>query len=373
MLVKAKDNSQPGAKLKWLALVAVTMLSLFTFMSMQYIDRFEVKAEQLLQDESFLMGGQYWQQKGSGIIDYKKGWVSIRNTPGVSHKVFQNVDVETPAFYRFSYTAGVKEVVPSSPEDWALATITVIYRDKDGRRTGSKALSRLSGTKLAKRYSEDLLLTDSVASIDFSVRLLRSSGQVLVYQPRVSSLKELTGYRIARNAVVVAWFFLFSAIGYMALSALRPWQVFLLVSMAGLALAGAMMPEVMLKGATQRISGYIPKSLIDELSSILSSAYGGGRSFNAGSAVSKLGHLLMFVGIGAFGGMLWRRCGGYYIVASIMVFAVATEALQTMVYGRTTNTGDIIIDCVGGLIGLVVGVLLLESTRNIKKPQISEA
>ena len=61
--------------------------------------------------------------------------------------------------------------------------------------------------------------------------------------------------------------------------------------------------------------------------------------------------------------MLWRKYGIYFALAAIAVLALATEALQTMVYGRTTSVGDLVVDTAGGLTGLLVGVLIAELIR----------
>lgn len=349
------------------------MLSLVTYLVTQFVDRFGVEEEQLLQNASFLDDGANWQKQGPQPVDFQDNQVRIHNGPGASQAVFQNLEVDTPAYYRFSYSAETKEVVSTSPEDWALASVAVIYYDDNGERTGSKTLASLVGTESAAHFTEDILLIDTVASIDFAARLYRAGGEFVVSDPIVTRLKELTTYKAFRYFIIAAWVLLLGFIFYAVAQVCRLWQVLILAGLAGVALLGTMMPEAIMTVLTQKVAGLLPESFLVELRSILSRLYGESRFSEAGTEVSKLGHFLIFLCFGLFVGLVWRRCGIYYAIAAILVFSIVTEVLQTLVYGRTTNISDLILDNTGGLIGLVIGVGLAEFIGLfVKTPVVEE-
>ena len=82
------------------------------------------------------------------------------------------------------------------------------------------------------------------------------------------------------------------------------------------------------------------------------------RFSHPGAEISKLGHFIVFLCFGLIAGLLWRKCGIYFAFVAIVVLALATEALQTLVYGRSPNVVDSILDVLGGLTGLVLGIVV---------------
>lgn len=367
ILEKTENHGQFVSSIKWMILLSVVALSFLTLITIGGVERFEVETKQLLQDSAFNEAGNHWVLKGAEGITFEDGEVTISNRSSGSRRIFQNIVIDKPAFYRISYTAAVDEVVPARQEEWSLASVVVINRDKLGQRVGTKSIARHSGTMPAQYYSENLLLTESVASIDFVVRLLQASGTFTVSDPTVSRLKELTTYKYLRGTVVLAWIALLFALGYSALTVFSVSQVLLFTAIACVVLIGTMMPEGVMTQVTQKVSAYLPENFMDELAAFFNKLYMGGKSFNDGATTSKLGHLAAFFLVGLFVGSFWRKCGIFYAVAAIATFAFATEALQILVFGRTTSVGDLIVDCIGGLVGLFFGALVVEIKKIQKK------
>lgn len=350
--------ARPAGRVKWILLSMAVLLSVLTFLTMRYVDRFGIDEEQLLEDAQFLEGNARWQEKGNGVTEFQGNQLKITNRPGVSHSVSQNVQVDTPAFYRFSYNAGVTDVVPTSPEFWALASVAIIFRDESGERTGSRMITTLSGTESSASFTEQLLLTESISSVDFAVRLYRAGGEFFITNPVMSKLKELPIFKGVRAGVVAAWLALFAVLVFFSFRVLKVWQLMILIALTGAAMVGTMMPEALMTAVSQKVAGFVPESLLSNLRSTFSKVYSADKFTHAGTEVSKLGHFLVFSCFGLFAGLLWRKCGFIFAVACIAVLALSTEALQTLVYGRTTNIGDLVIDALGGLTGLLVGVVL---------------
>lgn len=66
-------------------------------------------------------------------------------------------------------------------------------------------------------------------------------------------------------------------------------------------------------------------------------------------------------------GLWWQKIGIEFAIICIGAFAFCTEALQMLVNGRTTSTGDLITDTVGGIFGLIIGAFLLWCFQSVKK------
>lgn len=372
VLTNVEDWSRYDGRVKWAILVTALLFSVLTYFFTHFVVRFGVEKEQLLRNDTFAHGAAEWQEEGSEVVDFGNNQVKIANSPGASHAVSQNIVVDVPAFYRFGYTLQVNEVVPDSPEEWALASVAVIYYDADGKRSGSRMLSSLSGTEPPRRFSEELLLRESVASVDFSVRLYRAGGELILSDPVVSQLRELTVYKALMISVIVLWTMLSAFIVYLLMRFFRAGQVLTLAAMASIALIGVMMPETTMTELTHKLAGEVPGPSLVHLRSILSVLYADNKFSAAGTEVSKLGHFTIFMCFGVFAGLYWRRCGIYFAFAAIFVFAVVTEALQTLVYGRTTNYIDLILDTAGGLLGLVFGIVLVELIGLFRKVSRTE-
>ena len=67
----------------------------------------------------------------------------------------------------------------------------------------------------------------------------------------------------------------------------------------------------------------------------------------------------------------FRNHGVVYGIAMVVVFAVVTEALQTLVFGRSASLRDVYIDSIGGVLGLlsvITYVVMTEKLREYGEP-----
>ncbi len=355
---------------KWALLSLSVLLAMLTISSLRYVDRFYVEQAQLLEDPVFLSGKIQWKQKGRGEVATSGNRLTITNNIGSNHIVFQNVVVDTPSFYQFEFDAGVKNVEPTSDEDWARASVAIIFRDTNGERTGSTMLADLVGSQAIKSFSEKLLLRESLGSIDLAFRLYNSKGQFTVANPIVSRLQEFPFYQKIRSTLVFSWFFVLAILIFLLVRLASIRNLFALAFLVTVALAGVVMPEGIMTAVNQKIAGLLPQSLLTESRRLLGLLYDGNKFINPGAEVSKIGHFLIFTLLGIFAGFNWQKIGIFFAIISIASFAFVTEALQMLVNGRTTSVGDLITDVVGGFFGLVIGIILVwcvQAVRKLKK------
>lgn len=356
---------------KWVLVVLAVVLAIVTIYSLRNIDRFFVEKEQLLVDPQFLSGKAHWEEQGSSKISTSGNQLVITNNLGASHSVFQTVAVEPPAFYRFDFDAGVKDVVPTREDVWAKASAAVVFYDKNGERRGSTTIAYLEGSQAIKSYSENLLIRES-ASIEFAFRLFSAGGEFMIANPVISRLQEFPFYKNVRIAIVVAWLLFSGLLLFLLWRLAGAWNLLALIALCGAALVGVMMPEAMMSAVNQKIAGLLPQIFFTESRRLLGFIYEGNKFISAGSEVSKVGHFIVFTLLGVFAGLRWKKVGIFFALACIAVFAFVTEALQMLVNGRMTSVGDLITDIVGGIIGLAIGVALLwcfqAMRRLVKKP-----
>jgi len=348
-------------------MLAVVLASV-TIFCMQYLERFFVAEEQLLIDPQFSAKNVHWDEKGGGVATFQNNQLTISNIPATNKNVFQNIKVDVPAYYRFEFKAGVDEVIPASTEEWALATIVVIYRNEAGERIGSRTITSLKGTQALKSYSEKLLLMKPVSSIDLAFRILRAEGILFIAEPVVSHLKEYPFFKILRMIVVAAWIVFAAFVAWMGFQVLQVWQLLLISGLVVIALLGTLVSGPLITNLSLKIVSLLPESFLALTLSVLSPIYGESNLANGGAWVSKLGHVFIFMCIGAFAGYEWRKIGIVLVAASLTVFAFVTEALQTLVYGRSTSLIDVLVDCAGGFSGVLIGVVTISVIELLKQP-----
>lgn len=352
---------------KWLLLFFSIALAAVTILALQFLDRFYVETEQLLDDIQFAQDSGPWIEKGNSNASVSEGRLTLSNTAGANQSVYQNVAVDTPAFYQFDFEAGTNDVVPISEEEWARATVAVIFRNAEGERTGSQTISRLVGTESMMSFSSQVLIREDVSSIDYAFQLFRSHGEFTVTNPVVSRLAELPLYTGVKIAIIVAWIALIALLGFVVMKYAGVWYFAALALCGGVALVGVMMPEALMTELTQRMSARLPEAFLNGSREVLGKIYAGNAFVNEGSEISKIGHFLIFALLGILLGLWWQKIGIEFAIICIGAFAFCTEALQMLVNGRTTSTGDLITDTVGGIFGLIIGAFLLWCFQSVKK------
>jgi len=334
--------------------LAAFLLALVSLLLLNSIDRFYVAEEQLLQDPDFFSNDSHWKNDDANAVSFSGNTLVVSNGGATSHKVFQNVVVDTPGFYKFSFDAGVNNVVPGSEEVWASGNISIIFRDESGERTGSYMIMALSGSQELTPFSKTLLLQSEYRSVDFAIRLYNASGQFLVANPVMSQLQELKMYKIARVLIAVAWIAVLVILVVVALRVASWLQVSLVLGIGAVTIVGVMLPVEMLTDLNQKIATLVPQFFLDKVRELLQQFNFGDEPLNSGAEISKLGHVLAFLCIGLVFGSLYNKIGFHFSVAAIATFALATESLQIMVSGRTPSIADLLLDIGGGLIGLLI-------------------
>lgn len=344
--------------IKWLVLILLLILSLATLFALQNVDRFYDEKAQLLSDPEFLEGDRHWGvAQPSGIV-YSGKRLSITNGPGASNRVFQNILVETPAYVRFSFDGGAKNIVPGE-QDWARASGTIIYRNKAGERVGSKMIATFDGTSAMKSFSHTELLREHLGSVDISFRLLESVGTFNVGNPVFSVLQEYPFYKNLKKIIIGFWVVAIAFLAFLALRVLSWLQVSVLMLLGVGVLAGTLMPEFMMSAINFKLASALPESILSNTRRILTGVYGIEKLAGPGAEVSKLGHFIAFALIGVVVGFVSNRIGVIFGAACIVVFALLSEALQFLVGGRTPSMSDLAIDSSGGLLGLIIGLICL--------------
>lgn len=365
------SNKVDTITVRWLFLLWLLISAAVTYFSMSNLEHFVVVDHQILNDPNFREADRYWKQKKKSTISYSGSSINIDNTVVSSEVIAQHINISGPVFVRLSVEVGSEAIFPNE-KPWSGGSVAIIYYGKDRTaRLGQNTLVTLKRAGPIRSYSKVLYLNKNVESIDVTLRLLNAKGQFSARNPKLSILAELPNYVTVKMLLVYYWCFVaFSFL--ILLYKIFPIRFFVGIgSLSVVAIVGIILPGEIITGFNQSLFNQLPEGLaviVQRLSVIVLGSFD---STAPSAGISKLGHFLVFFLIGVLVGKAFRRLGLIYGVALLAVLAIVTEALQLLVFGRSTLLHDVYIDLSGGILGLLFGIgslLLLEKHRRKCKP-----
>jgi len=351
---------------KWLFLAVALFMVVATNYLLNNVDRFYVVKEQLLQNNQFSAGNTHWMENGGNPAAFEDGLLRLRNQPGGYHSVYQNIRIGSDGFYQLDFKAGVRQVV-SGEEQWENANVAVIYRNRQGERTGSRILLNLEGSQLPKLFSEKFLLKDNIHSVDIAFRLYKSGGEFTIANLSMFRLQEFALYKSVKAILIFAWLVLLAITSLFMLNVIGKIHLVVVAVFGAIVLVAVLMPEEILTNLMLRIETVLPQLILNGSRNVLTHLYGGEGSINSSTAISKTGHFVVFVGLGLLAGLSTHKIGFVFAAASVFVFALVTEVLQLLVDGRTALVSDLIVDSVGAALGFSIGAIWLWCFSNWMK------
>ena len=353
--------------MRWVTLGFLLTSAALTYHLMNKLDRFYVVDQQTLADSNFIEPGKYWKNKNgaSRAISFSLDSLSIENSRSDSNEVSQRVRVSAPVFVQLSVEASATGL-SNENKYWAGGSAAVVSYATDGARLRHTNVLNLKTASAFRKYSKIILIKKDVATISVALRLLRSKGKVTYRNPELSILAEIKSFKIVKNLLVVHWCLVALVLAIWACKSLSFKTLSLIGGLSVVAIIGVLLPGGLVTAFNKWFMQYLPGSSADSIQSLILFFYGNVEAVTPTASISKFAHFLVFMLIGVLIGQAFRRVGLYFGVALIAVFAVVTESLQTLVFGRSTSVQDVYIDLSGALVGLIAGVgciLLLEKLR----------
>ena len=352
---------------RWVVLFLFLVSAVLTYLLMNNVEQFYVVDRQVLRDSDFIHSDKFWQhnQKESSIVGFSGDSINIENTRQTSNQVIQRLDINAPVFMRLSVDAGGKGIV-AAPKYSAGGIAAIVFYGKDGSRLGHHNVAVLKKSMPLRSFSEVVYMSKAVASVAVAIRLLGTEGVFTVRNPELSVLAEFPTYKTTRMILALLWCILGC---WLVFWAMRNFTFKLLVLAGGLStaiVAGVLMPGGIITAFNKSVFGILPDAIAGGFQQLLTYFFGSIATKAPGSELTKFAHFLLFFFVGVLAGRGFRKVGIVYGLALVGVVAVVTEALQTLVFGRSTSLRDVYIDLVGGIFGLLFAVtciLLVEKFR----------
>lgn len=355
---------------RWAVLFWLLVSAAVTYLTMSRLDQFYVVDQQTLNDASFHQPGRYWKQKNKSLISFSGTVVHIDNAEISNDSIQQKVNLQGPAFLRFSVEAGGARITRGN-KSWAGGSAVIILRSKEGRNLGQHSVVALKQASQLRPYSKTFYISSEVDSLVASLRMLNAKGRFSVRNPELSILAEVPKYKAAKLIFIFYWAFV-AALLTIWLARTLQLRVFMWTSgLIALVTLTVIVPGDLISGFNSGLFAILPDRIASDISTLSRLLFGVLDSAAPSAGISKLGHFAVFFLIGVLAGKAFRLIGVAYGIGVVVAFAVVTEALQTLVYDRSTSLRDVYIDISGGLLGLIIGALgivLLEKYGRQQRP-----
>lgn len=229
---------------------------------------------------------------------------------------------------------------------WHRAMISV--RMLDAQKKASERVAFMGSGSQAMAVDTLILLVPDTAALQVMARLLRVPGEFSVSALRLSWLSERPWVPVAMLALSVVWLLAFAGLLIHWLHAARYRAALALVFVA--VLAAVAMPGEWRDALQQWVSVWLADLL------------GGPLPMLSGGGLSDYVHFAMFAALGGALALARRDLRAGWLLAELVLLAVATEVVQTLVPGREAGWLDIGLDAAGGLLGVLL-VRLLRTSR----------
>ena len=358
---------------RWAVLFFLLASAVFTYLLMANVEQFYVVNQQALEDPNFIHADHYWKHspKDASLVSYSGDGISIENSRLTSNKVVQQLDVSSPLFLRLSVDLEGKKIVTDKKKPFAGASAGVVFYGKDGVRLRDNTVVDIKKSMPKRTYSEIFYADKTVDSVRVALRLTGAEGVLTARNPELSVLAEFPIFKTMRTLLAAFWCFVGIWLIYLAVKNLPLNSLVMAGGLSVVIVVGVLMPGETIATFNESIFSVLPSGIAVAVEQLPNVFFGSVDTKAPWSGLSKIAHLLVFFFVGVMAGRGFRNYGVAYGIALVVVFAVVTEALQTLVFGRSASLRDVYIDSIGGMVGLlsvITYVLMTEKLGEYVEP-----
>ncbi|MDF1585017.1 VanZ family protein [Marinimicrococcus flavescens] len=320
------------------------------------IERYQPAGSAMIENPAFDPGPggepERWELRpGSGEVVAEDGVLRLHNgaAPGT-------VTVRQVVPLRQGVTALRVEAVVAAEEvrpekvPLAGAAVYVVGRDPDGALAfGSHYdLVRLTGSRTPRRYADVFEVAPQAVEAVLFIELFAASGGLTVSDLRVTGLRDAPFFTLARWLLAGAWL----AGGVAALAVLRR----RLGSGAAVAVGTVAAAGAALLLLPWELRGVVLGAAQTWL----------GLEAVGTETIANAGHVVIFLALGLVARLVLAQAPWFRLVLGLVGLAVLGEVMQLLTDGRSAQAGDVLLNSLGGLAGLLAAGLLRAAGRRLR-------
>lgn len=364
---KVTTPATPSDRLIPLALFAA--LTLATLIVLSNFPKYRIAGNELLSNSTVETDLTSWETigKSRAFSHHQNTVILTQQSAKQSSRLSQHIKIDELAdAYLVTAQLGSNNIVAGA-EDWQNGAVVVVRTDKNNKRIGSYEIAGIQGTQEISEYKKFIELPAPTTNITVTARLLNATGELLVGSISLKPAVKQAAYPTLRIILIASWV---SISGMLILLHLRRFGIttpfIILCSIAALAFIGTLMPKQFAIELNASIANLMPEQFSAALKQTFNHFFPGYIG-HANQEISKFGHWLAFFCLTLAAVLFLQRTSIYYIIASTLLLAAATETLQFLTSARTPHIYDFIIDASGVFVGLVVALPI----RRLAKKKLS--
>lgn len=315
------------------------LLVVVTFLAHFHIERFQSTGAELLTDS--------WSTRTSekSQVDISKDFIRISsNDPKKVTSVFQYLQ-QVPHDRLAMLSAEIKsQDVIKGAHSWNTARVAITQKiDGTYDQYLPLAIQSLIGTNEWKTHQEHFYIPPDAKTIRFSVELHHATGSLEIRNWHLYPVVQLTSYSWSRDIILYAWSVFFMILISSCFYTQRKNLLlhFLLISFFAVIIIGVSLPGDIKVFIFENIDVQIDNAnpLLSPISALPWD-------------LSKIGHFIFFLGFGLVLRLLANNASTWKVLAIIIMMACGTELVQIYIDGRTPLVSDVLIDTMGGALGI---------------------
>ena len=341
-----------------LPLALLAILTLATLLLLLNYPKYKVTGEELLENAALTENLSGWEQRGrSRAFSYNDGIATVtQDTHKDSSRLLQTLSGEELAgVYLISTNAGSNTIIAGT-EDWQNGAIVLVRGDENNKRIGSEEIVGLQGTQPITKHKKIIEVAAPTAHITLTARILEATGELLVGSISLKRAIMQPAYPTIRTILIASWVSI--SLVLVVLHLLRfgittPFVI--LCAITALAFAGTLMPKQLSIDLSASIANLLPAQFNLALKQTVDYFFPGYIG-HSNQEISKLGHWVAFFCLTTLSTLFLRKTPIWYIIASALLIAAATETLQFLTSARTPHINDFLIDSAGVVAGLIIAL-----------------
>jgi len=315
-------------------------------------DRYEPVGDELLVNPDFTQGLSGWKgHPDSAITTAPNGELLIANTDPAKSEILSQTLVATQTGTVLLLRGAMKtEEVLAGKLAWNLARVVITSLGPTGKwLPGTRVAIEMNGSNTWTPFSTVFHIPEGAEKLLVRVELNQAPGKLFAKDLTLRMAQESSLYAFSRWPMLGGWilFLLVLATPYFKAPKKNIPLSLIVLGVGLLVLAGTTVPGPYkdfvvryLSSLTYDISGFSMAKLPMH--------------------ITKIGHFTGFLLLGLLSCLCFVQEKPIAIFADLILLASASECMQFFTVERTPMLGDVMIDSLGGLIGILIAALFLK-------------
>lgn len=322
-------------------LVALTVVTFFL------MTRHDVVGDPLIADPAFAADLDGWTRAGSVAADPDEPAHLTLESADADEQTFLTRDIALPPDTSLvELRARVQgEDVRPGPEIWDGARIYFARLDRGGQPiwTDDHVLFNLNGTTDVRNYWKTFRVSPPGGEARLGIELKASTGKLSVTHLELSVVEYRLAFLAAVGALLLCWTGLVLYVGIRTFSGIESGRIKLWLGIiSAIAVVALMLPGNIHDFSTAQIAAKFGITDVD---------------------VDAVGHGVVFallaflVRLGRTAEPIWLHAGAWALIA------IGSEVLQLFTFERDPSIHDLLVDCVGIIVGLTLAEMFCRMRR----------